>query len=385
MAQQISEGFAAALVAPRQHPIAKVEVLDASTRSVVDTITDIEEGSVTVDVSRGTRRTVQLRLTNEDGRYSQVSAASTFSFSHLLRPYRGLRYLDADGTTVEEYVPLGTFMIDRPEVFVERNMSVITIDGSDLWKKIATGGFSTGQSFAVGTNINTVLSQAAQASGIGSAYLKFDQLLGRTSSYKTLGATFAWEPGDSRADFFTNFAVQWGLQVFFDPMGFLVTEEMPNPTTTPPVWSFSAGEDSILLGLTKINSDLKLFNHIIVTGEASGGVPSVARYEIVDNNPGSPTYTGSIGDRVMLYASPQVTTNEQAKVVAEKLYRENCLIEEELKVPTICLPHLEGNDVIEVREPTWSHVSDRYLCQRFDIPLRESRMTIETKKGRPMP
>jgi hypothetical protein len=74
----------------------------------------------------------------------------------------------------------------------------------------------------------------------------------------------------------------------------------------------------------------------------------------------------------------------QAQIVADLLYQKYALIDEEIKLPTICLPHLEGNDTIEIIDPTWAKVNDRYLAQRFDIVQRESRMVIETKKGRPI-
>lgn len=385
MAYSISAGLTAALTADIQTPISKVEVLDAASRSVIATVTDIDDGSVTVDVGRGTRRTFQLRLSNENGKYTPTTALDYFAFNRLIRIHRGLRYWDATaGTTVDEYVVVGTFMIDRPEVFVERNMSVLTVDGSDLWKKIATGGFASGNSFAVGTHINTVIAAVATASGIPVSQLSLDPLTGVPDANKLLGSTLAWEPGDNRSDFLTNTASQFALDVYFDPYGTLVSRQVVDPTKQSEVWSFSPGESSVMLGVTRIQNDLRLINHVIVTGENTS--TTAVRYEIVDDKPESPTYTGTIGDRVMVVKSPLATTVDQAKAIAIKTYKENALIDEEIKLPTMCLPHLEGNDVIAITEGTWAKVgSQKYLLQRFEIPLRDSRMTIETKKAREIP
>lgn len=381
MAQPISTAFSAALQSGVQTVISKVEMLNSTSLAVVSTISDIDDGSVTVDVNRQTRRTFQLRLTNAD--YVQT-ASDRFPLNSVMRVYRGLRYWsDSAGTTVDEYVLLGTFMIDRVEVFVERNMSVVTIDGSDFWKKIATGGFAYGQSFASGTHVNTVISTAAVASGLTVDQLALDPLASWSSAKKQLGAPLSWEPGDSRSDFIANVAKSFGLSIYFDVSGNLVSKQVVDPDTATEVWTFGSGESSVMLGITKTQNDLKLVNHIIVTGE--GSAAQTARAEIADNDPTSATYIGTIGDRVMVVSSPLVTTNEQALALAVKTYIENALIDEEIKLPTICLPHLEGDDVIRVIESQWSGTFDKYLAQRFDVPLRESRQVIETKKGRTIP
>jgi hypothetical protein len=381
MASAITQGLRDALKESKQSPITKVEVLDGTSRAAIATITGIDDGSVTVDVSRGTRRTFQLRMSNKGGVYSPKTSEDLFSFGRLVRIYRGLSYFNAAGSRVDEYILLGTFMVDRPEVFVDANMSVLTVDGSDLWKKIATGGFAAGFSFAAGTHVNTIIAKVAEVSGIAVSQTALDPLSSRTSAGRITATTVAWEPGDNRSQFLMDMATQWGLQVYFDANGILVSKEMPNLNIATPVWSFQPGEDSIMLGVTKIQNDLKLINHVVVCGESTGGVPSNVRYEIEDTDPNSPTSTSLIGNRVMVYAAPQITTNEQAQSVAIKLYIENALIEEEIKLPLVCLPHLEGNDVIEVIEPI-SRTADKYLCSRFDVPLRDSRMTIEAKKAR---
>lgn len=381
----VSDALIAALKKPKQIPLARVDILDTASKTVIASVEDdVDEGSVTVDVSRGTRRTVQLRIVNDDGIYTPTSPSSYFAFNRLIRVYRGLRYIDSRGGETDEYVLLGTFLVDRAEVFVERNMSVLTVDGSDRWKIIATGGFPSAASFAVGTNINTVIREVAIASGLVDDDLNLDPLTDRASSLKTLGAQVQWEIGDDRSRFLLDFCEQFGLQVYFDPAGYLTTRDIPDPATTTPVWTFTSGKDAIMLGMTKVQNDLKLINHVIVSGENSQGTFSGARAERKDVDPASPTYIGTIGDRVFHHRAPLVTTTAQAQVVADLLYQQYALIDEEIKLPTVCIPYIEGNDVIEIVEPTLAKVNDRYLVRRFDVSLREARMVIETKKGRPI-
>lgn len=383
----VSDAFIAAITSAKQTPIARVDILEPTSKTVVASVEDdVDDGSVTVDVSRGNRRTFQIRLLNADGRYTPTATMTYFAFNSLVRVYRGFRYIDSRGGETDEFCLLGTFMVDRPEVFVERNMSVMTVDGSDRWKVIASGGFpgpTSPRTFAVGTHVNEIIREVAILSGLTDDELNLDQLNDRTNATKTLTTKLQWEIGDSRADFLKNLCDQFALDIFFDVSGLLTTRPTVDPTTVSPRWTFSPSEVGVMLGVTKVQSDLNLFNDIIVSGETSQGTFTGARAEKADTDPASPTSIyGTMGRRVFHYKAPLVYGNEQAALVAQKLYAEKCLVDEEIKLPTICLPHLDGNDVIAITEGTWSRVDDRYLAQRFDVPLREARQVIETKKGR---
>lgn len=382
-----TQAFLDALKDPKHLPLARVEVLNSSSKAVEAVLTDIvDEGSVTVDVERGTRRTLQLRIVNDDGQYTPTTSSDYFFFNRLIRVYRGLRYIDSRGGETDEYVLLGTFYVDRPEVFAERGMSVMTIDASDRWKKIATGGFPTARSYASGTNVNTIIRQIAIDCGLTDEDLNIDPLTDWTTGEKQIGTTFEWEIGGDRSSTLLELCNQFGLECFFDVAGFLTTRPIPDPTKVTPVWSFASGVDAVMLGATKIQNDLSLVNHVIVSGENTDGVFSGVRVEIKDTNPSSPLYIyGPLGDRVLHHTAPLVTTTAQATKVATKIWQENAQIEEEIKLPTLCIPHLQGNDVISIYEPDLAKVNDRYLARRFDVALRETRMTIETKKGQALP
>jgi hypothetical protein len=384
--QNVSSDFIKALKADRQTVLTKVNILEGQYRYPIATLTDIDDGSVSVDTSRGTRRTCQLRLPNEGGTHTPTSLTSNFSYSTLIQPYRGLRFVSSvSGKVVDEYVLLGTFMVDKPEVFVERGMSVITVDGSDLWKKIAIGGFASPCAFTSGTHINTVITQVATDAGIPSNWLTLNALSDRATTEKTLTNTVQWELGDNRSDFLTSFAAQWGINLFFSPAGYLYSEEVTDPSAEEPVWTFQKGIDATMLGLTYLTTDTALMNHVIVTGESASSGTVEKLYEIYDNDPNSASYVGRIGHRTYVYSGPQITTAVQAELAGIKLYREKCLIDETIKLPTLIIPQLEGGDVIRVIEPDFTFLDQKYLCTRFDISLRDSRMVIDTKRAKPMP
>src|SRR5688500_12731481 len=81
----------------------------------------IIDGTVDLDVSRGTRRTLTMSFLNEDAEFSPTSEWGGLLYvNRLIRLHRGL-VVSQQGDV--EYVPIGTFMVDKTETLVERGMS----------------------------------------------------------------------------------------------------------------------------------------------------------------------------------------------------------------------------------------------------------------------
>lgn len=602
----VTDDFKNACRASKQIPIVLVQALDKYLVPIADITDDVEDGNVTIDVNRGTRRTVQLRLVNEGGKYTPNDSSDYFFWNNIIRVHRGLRYIGSDGIETDEYVCLGTFMVDRPEVFVERNMSVLNIDGSDFYKKVATGGFSGQMSFPEGALVGDVISRILQDAGIppyqmniynmddesdpwassnlvtnpsfetnttgwdspasptvwettgiswnAKLYIGSGATLTRTASpyqapnggswcLKVSGAscraahctvtasfvkgksyyvkayfrkvtptgpvsgisgfigssgymkttyptniadtsqgscylyswpedshdasfygldekpwvemTMVWKPsqnyssaelyfynhnidlvwdqksvnkpgqsvvigeteytamaqdyyldavyvgeynvdtmvserrtqnpvqwlyGDSRDKLLQDLLNQFSLDGYFDVYGVYRVVKKKDPTEEIPIWTFSPGEDSTMLGISRIQDDMQLVNHIIVTNEGSNTYTNTIASEVQVTDTNSPYHKTRIGDRVMVFKMSQISSQTTADEAARNMFRKYGSIAEEIKLPTLCLPFLEGNDVVSVVEPL-SGTSDNYSCQRITVPLREIRMNIESKRS----
>ena len=598
----VSADFKVACTAQKQIPLTLVQTLDANMVPTADITSEVDDGSVTVDVSRLTRRTAQLRLVNDDGRFTPNDVTDPFFWNNMFRVYRGLRYIDSLGRETSEYVCLGTFLVDRPEVFVEKNMSVITVDGSDRFKQIATGGFGSDMTFPPGTLVSTVIQAVLFDSGIPLRQTSIDCLLGRfetapgsslipdpsfetsigsswanglaspvikqygvttdwvmypgnpnasvarvnasgmqtsdggnwcvsvngngagfsfpnttfiagvkytfsayfrsspnavippivavivhsaedstdnafeyfsimnplvltpeqevsmgdmsqwtqpwmfmkvdwtptqervgavvqfcqeagsfdwAGSYDANSGTFFpggtlnmsarpflmdnvyfggsayksarrvntslhWSVGDNRSDFLQNLYDQFALEGYFDVYGIYHVIDSKNPAYDTPVWTFAPGPEAVMLGVTRTQDDLTLVNKVVVkNSDSTTNVTDQIIWTKSITDPLSPYHSSRIGNRVLVYSAPLVTLMEQGIAVLDKLFRENCAIAEQIKLPTVCLPFLDGGDAIQITEPL-SGLSDKYQCKRFTVPLRESRMTIESTRAEPV-
>jgi hypothetical protein len=168
----VSSSFLAALKDPVHTFRSKMVVLDTNFNPVYefldsgvksnDATKTMTDGSVDVDVTRLTRRTFNASVLNPDSIWSPRSDwGGLFYVNRLIRLYRGI-----DFGSATEMVPVGTFMIDNADVAVERNMSMVVLSGSDLWKKLSKSMFPKAKTWAAGTSINTVIDAIADAAGI---------------------------------------------------------------------------------------------------------------------------------------------------------------------------------------------------------------------------
>jgi hypothetical protein len=189
-----------------------------------------------------------------------------------------------------------------------------------------------------------------------------------------------WLYGDSRDKMLQDLFDQFSLEGFFDVYGTYIVRKKRDPTVEIPVWTFTPGADSTMLGISRIQDDLQLVNHIIITNEGANTYSNiiVAEVQVTDTN--SPYHKSRIGDRVMVFKMSQISTQATAATAAYAKFIELGAIAEEIKLPTLCIPFLDGNDTISVVEPL-SGASANYSCQRVTIPLREIRMDIESKRS----
>lgn len=330
----------------------------------------IVDGSVDVDIARGTRRTMNLSLMNPEAEFTPKSDWGGFFYvNRMVRLWRGI-LLNGE----EELVPIGTFMIDTADVVAERNMSLVVLTGSDLFKMVNKAKFGTPKKWAAGTPIQTVIKEMAQIAGV--TRFVIDPLSERTTQRKEIQAAINFERGSIIGDELLSFATAWGLEVFFDQLGRFVSQEI-RPIRSP-VWDYRPGEDTSLLTAKASYKDELLYNHVIVTGTADEENPVYASAQ--DNDPSSPTYVGKIGKRTYMYESKFIATVAQAQDTANKLLAQNTKVTEDIELQAICNPAFEGNDVIGVFEPTFTKLNNRLRLQSFTVPLSSSRQTIRLRR-----
>lgn len=249
----ISDAFIEELRRPVQSIRVRLEVLDTDENPVdggvfydvgynSDATGILVDGSVDVDVTRAARRTFTASLLNRFGEWSPNSDWSgTFYIDRLIRIWRGVVYSSETSSAIgesEELVPIITAFIDHADVVVERNMSIVTLSGTDKWKKIAKSEFTTPTSYAANTPVNDVITAIANDAGI--TVLSLDPLANRHTDEKSLNKKLAFEIGDSRSDALSSLATSYGLDIYFDPMGILVSQDLLNPIDREVVFTYVA-------------------------------------------------------------------------------------------------------------------------------------------------
>lgn len=345
--------------------VAEFRDIGGVTRTANDTIVD---GNVDIDTTRLTRRTFTANVLNEDGQWTPGSTwAGTFYVNRLIRLFRGIDYGSG-----EELVPVGTFMIDHADVAVERNMSVVVLSGSDLWKKLGKSAFPSAKSWPIGTGINTIIDYVATQAGV--TLLNLDPLTSRQSSDKLIQKVFAVEQGDNRGEAIAKLCSDFGIDIYFDVLGRLTTQDFRKPGDKAVVYTYDPDQNNNLITVKSSYTDDNLYNAVLVIGTKDK--ENIVKYRIRDTSPSSVTSVNRIGERVFVYETDNISTVTAAAIVCERLFYQKVLINEDITLETICNPAFEGNDVIKVREADFSKLDSVYRIKAFTVPLSTSKQTI---------
>jgi len=359
----------------------------------------VSDGNIDVDVDRLIRRTASLTIlnptgkftprrsieidTDADGKPDDKSLIGYVYLNRYVRIYRGVHLPSKEHL----YVPVGTFMIDVADIIVERNMTVVNLTMSDLAKWLSKSVFKSPRKYEDGTFYNAIIKDIVNAAGIKDSMIRrIDKLQDRDEEDKKIKKVLKFERGESRGEKLKELCDKWDIDIYFDPEGMLVTEERKKDINKPSVWNFSSipGEgDGMLVSITRSLSDDNLYNHLIVVGTKDEKNPIVKKRE--NNNPKSKTSTQRIGDRVKYVESERIGTNAEAEKVVERLWKRRLSYEETVSLTTICMPALEGNDIISVYDPNNSRIYDKknnnkgkkYRLKRFNVPLVTSKQEIE--------
>jgi len=241
----------------------------------------------------------------------------------------------------------------------------ITADLSDRWGGIALvvpEGYSPAADFT-----------ATPATGDAPVSVAF------TDTSTNTPTSWAWDFGDGGSD-----TVQNPTHTYDAPGTYTVTLIATNAfgsgsvskpyIVTAVVWTPYA-RDRIILNIQASFTDDELFNHAIVVGTGNKSVVPFTS-SIEDTDPLSPTNTTAIGDRTFIYESDLLSTQDAVNHAVQKIYRDHCLISEDVALDALCNPALEGNDIVGVDESSFSKLSTTFRIRAMSIPLATSRQSL---------
>lgn len=344
----------------------------------VDTGEVIVDGSVDLDVGRGARRSFNVSLLNpfqvftpNSGLPSDQSWAGTFYIDRKIRLHRGVEF--APGHF--EVVPIGTFYIDTADIVAERNMSMVVLSGTDEWKRFSKAKFGSPVRFLKDTPVNDVIK--GLASLVGSYSYNLDDFSGRAVHNPTkLTTNLNFERGDEIGPAMASLGTHYGVDIYFDPLGRLTSEDIYRIQYRQPVWTYDANEKSSIISVKASYNDDRLYNHVKVTGTADEENPVFAIAK--DMNPDSLTYVNRIGLRTYEYESKFIATPEQAQTVAMQFLTKHMILVEDIELQAVANPIFEGNDVLKVIEDKFTNVgTNNYHIRSMTIPLSGARQSMK--------
>lgn len=312
----------------------------------------IESGSVTVSLDRDERRTLDIALHDPDDHINH--SPTGLWYDKILVPYRGIRFRNH----VWE-APLGRFYIDR--ISEPDFPNIVTLTGRDQSKRLLLDKLPYATTFLSGEAPEDVIRVIATNGGITRMNL--------VVTGKTLGRDITFERGTSRWEIISNLAEAFSLEIFFDPVGYLILRPFRDPTTSPSIWTFQTGANvGNLASFTKSANDTRLFNHIVVVGQSTAQIPVTATAE--NNLAGSAVSVDRLGRRTFPYESNFVSTLSQAQDLADTLLQVMALESYEMEFEALVASWLEVGEVVDIIDPRpWTDQPTRFLLTDLTIPL----------------
>lgn len=266
---------------------------------------------------------------------------------------------------------VGEFMIDT--IKEPHFPDIISVTGRDYTKKMLTSKFVVMTSFASGTSLETTISNIALSAGIPPGKM----ILPVTG--KTLGKDFIFDRGVTKWEAAKTIADAYGYELFFNAQGTLTMRTYLDPETSPLAYTFLTGAEGNLVTYSKSISDTRLYNHVVVSGEASDTTPVWAQAR--NDNPASPTNIALIGDRLYQYVSSFITTTQQAQDVANRFLSIHSLQEYNFDFSSLMFPWLEVGEIVEFIDPKADDTQpDRFLLDTLTIPMSLGAMTGTGKR-----
>lgn len=273
--------------------------------------------------------------------------------------------------------PLGDFLIDT--LNTKRFPHLLSVSGRDLTKKCLTSKLEKNMSFDQGTSTNALITALAANAGITKINLD-------PGSDSPLPKRIDAARGTERWSVMQQAANSLHRSLYFDIDGYLVHSPYADPTLGSPFASFKTGADGgNLADWDRSTSDERIYNHIVVTGDASDsfGESNMLGFfgEAENTNPNSPTRIAKLGDRTYFYNSPFFTSDAQCVAYAKVLLTQTAFEQYEIDFSSFVYPWMDAGVVIDFVEPdALSSDPTRFLMDTLKIPLGLEAMPASAKR-----
>lgn len=370
---QIVEELPAGAIAQSHEVQTYIEILIAGDATGVP-LTEVESGSVTLQSGADARGRCSLDVVGLDELIPVNEDSVLNVYQTELAIYKGIR-----NSTDTYLVPLGVFGIDQSSVSDGGGDVTISVNGRDRAGKFISpeGGFETGGTLGAGTKAG----EAILITLLGSwPTMPYDAhtLEGLTVPLPAL----TWEEGEDRWTFASSIAAACGGELFFNRLGELTVQPIPDLSVTPPIAAITEGEGGTLLNISRDWDRSRVVNRWTVFGQNVSSNPSdpVPRGVALDNDPASPTYYyGPFGKRLESVNNSFVGSDVQAQDMATGLLAKSIGTPDSVSFGAVPDPGRSPLDVITV-ERSRLGIAANHIIDTVTHPLGSGDvMTAQTR------
>lgn len=351
----------------------------------------LQEGSISVNLQNGQRRTASVTLSNLDAAFDY--SVNKIWFGQQIALDEGL--ILSDGT--EYYLPQGVFYISEPQETFQPNLRTITYPLVDKWSYLdgtLFGRLEGTYEVPVNTNIFTPIQAILNLDrGNGTKvdavtpifttyYDNKTQTLpdGSTASLVKSPYTLRVDSDDGTyADVILGLSEMVNGLVGYDQTGALRIDPSQDDvldTQKPVLWRFST-QEAQLLGATYTVKNTEVYNDYIVLGEQTSEYAQAAgRAQNLD--PSSDTNVYLIGRKTFRETATGYYTETQCKDLAEWKLKRTAVLQKAVSISCTQMFHIVENNLVEItRTDKPGSPTERHLIQGFTRPLTSTgEMTI---------
>lgn len=351
----------------------------------------IADGTLTVNLQNGTRRTATVTLANADGAFD-------YNVNHL---WFGQEIALDEGLILpggeEYYIQQGVFLLESPQETVSPQERVMQYDLVDKWANLdgtLWGRLEGTYKGALGVNIFQqidALLHDNRGNGqlvdpVAPVYTEYyngkTQLLpdGKTAALTDAPYTLTVAPpSGTYASVILGFAEMLNAWVGYDAEGRLRIDPSQDDlldTEKPVSYAFSMDE-SVLTGLSYKVENTEVYNDYIVLGAALDD-NSQPGARATNNDPMSDTNVNLIGRKTVWTSENGYTTQAQCRDRAEWEMKRSTVLQKSVNISCGQIFHIKENELVTIaRTDKPGKPIERHLVMGFSRPLAASgAMTI---------
>lgn len=351
----------------------------------------IADGTLTVHLQNGVRRTASVTLSNVDGTFDYN--VNHLWFGQEIALDEGLVLPDGE----DYYLQQGVFLIQNPQEEVQPGRRLVQYDLVDKWANLdgtLWGRLEGTYKGAVGENIFQqidALLHDDRGNGrlvdpVAPVYTEYyngkTQLLpdGETAALTDAPYTLEVSPGGGTyASVILGFAEMLNAWVGYDAAGRLRIDPSQDDLldTEKPVSRAFSMEETTLLGMTYTAENTEVYNDYIVLGAALDD-NSQPGARATNNDPMSDTNVQLIGRKTIWTEEDGYTTQTMCRDRAEWEMKRSTVLQKSVDISCGQIFHIKENELVTIaRTDKPGKPIERHLVMGFSRPLAASgAMTI---------